>query len=297
MPSHNISTSQHFVYALCHHPNGAVTLQQKPPDLKRARWDVSHTSHHTLAASRSSTAACSTSTPPPATTSSPCVGDAVVVLDSTTDPEWWQVRRLADGARGMVPANFLALTAWKAKDPDAPGGRWPAALPRGRLRGHLRLRRGRRRRAHGRRRRPRDRGRAQRGRLVHRCATLTAPRVSSPATTWRRTRPSLPSAGPPTASGPSSRALQDPERCRRRSDHGEHLAKQVAVATAAAGNTPPPANPRGQAQAAPKRPLPSIAAHPRRPGRGPGRAPAAAPAAPRLRPRPPSPTRSPQKSR
>ncbi|KEF63313.1 uncharacterized protein A1O9_01290 [Exophiala aquamarina CBS 119918] len=50
------------------------------------------------------------------------VGDEVVVLDDTKSEEWWNVRRLKNGAEGVVPSSYVEITGLTAIEPPSRTG-------------------------------------------------------------------------------------------------------------------------------------------------------------------------------
>lgn len=52
------------------------------------------------------------------------VGDEVIVLDDSQSEEWWKVRRVKNGAEGVVPSSYVEVTgtASAAAAPSAPSG-------------------------------------------------------------------------------------------------------------------------------------------------------------------------------
>lgn len=50
------------------------------------------------------------------------VGDEVVVLDDTKSEEWWNVRRLKNGAEGVVPSSYVEITGFTTIEPPSRAG-------------------------------------------------------------------------------------------------------------------------------------------------------------------------------
>lgn len=50
------------------------------------------------------------------------VGDEVVILDDTKSEEWWNVRRLKNGAEGVVPSSYVEITGVIAIEPPSRAG-------------------------------------------------------------------------------------------------------------------------------------------------------------------------------
>jgi len=50
------------------------------------------------------------------------VGDEVIILDDTKSEEWWNVRRLKNGAEGVVPSSYVEITGFIALEPPSRSG-------------------------------------------------------------------------------------------------------------------------------------------------------------------------------